>query len=606
MMANRAGESKELLLSATRSNTLSSGRTPQITRSVPSRYSARRSSLFTSQSSARPSLAPGIYTSVTCKDTRPLRDKSFQSECMRNVSDYLAIARYPAPLTPKTFISPTAKEFQSIFRFLIVALIGPGLSWTKKFEDDALSILRDLRYPGLDSVSKTAFTAPGAPQSWPGMLAMLNWLVELCKAHDNWNNNDCISDPILMHPSQLAMDHPYLEDRLLWNFVSTTYDQWFDGGAEEFHEAESELKKMYDRASSATSEKVADLEAQVQKKMVELHQLHAQEPPLKRMEDEYIQLMSDKTKFIAFIELHRQKAEKTRQAIVKIKSAVSSQSDDLDQHRLELTQIELAVAAQNLAPDEVTRMNNERDSLHRGLDELRTRIAEASQSAYDHEMLVTKAMDRFESLHAEYIDLAHHIGLPPQLADITLSDTHGLGLDLNLDLGVEDLEALKLSGAVMRSSVWQDLQSRREAYRQDGLQLGNSSITLEDQYDRLQQQAERQKEEIMTLEVKLKMIHEQAEAGQAKLTAENANTNKVIVQLETEVANMLTASQQGVLVTQSQLESAKIAYKELRHRTAILQDSMVGQVGSHIDAIIRAKEHATNSLRSIRSMAESQ
>lgn len=126
-------------------------------------------------------MAPGVY-STAYKDPRPLRDKVFQSNCMRNVNEYLISVRYPLPLTAKTLTSPTAKEFQSIFKFLVNDLVDPGAAWGKKFEDDTLSILKDLKYPGMDSVSKTALTAPGAPQSWPNMLAMLNWLVDLCKA----------------------------------------------------------------------------------------------------------------------------------------------------------------------------------------------------------------------------------------------------------------------------------------------------------------------------------------------------------------------------------------------------------------------------------------
>lgn len=144
-------------------------------------YSVRRSSVFTSNSQGRTSMAPGVY-STAYKDPRPLRDKVFQSNCMRNVNEYLISVRYPLPLTAKTLTSPTAKEFQSIFKFLVNDLVDPGAAWGKKFEDDTLSILKDLKYPGMDSVSKTALTAPGAPQSWPNMLAMLNWLVDLCKA----------------------------------------------------------------------------------------------------------------------------------------------------------------------------------------------------------------------------------------------------------------------------------------------------------------------------------------------------------------------------------------------------------------------------------------
>ncbi|WWD22032.1 hypothetical protein CI109_106520 [Kwoniella shandongensis] len=602
MLTSKVGESRESIASATRGDAGMYGRTPQTMRSMPS--SIRRSSVFPSSNHARPSIAPGLYSSVVPKDPRPLRDKGFQTNCMRNINDYLVNARYPAPMTPKTLVSPTLKEFQSILRFLVNDLIDPGMTWSKKFDDDALTVLKDLRYPGLDSINKTAFTAPGAPQSWPAMLAMLNWLVELCKAHENWSDPNCISDPLLTPVRDLPLDHPNLEDRLLWDFSSKTYTQWFDGGAEEFPDAEQELAEIYERMAVTTVDECAKLETTAQKRNVELQQLHAQEPPLKKMEDEYVQLMSDKTKFIAFIDLHRQKAEKTKQAISKIRSAIYNQ--EISSHRSELQRIEQAVAVQNLSPDEVNRMTHERESLTRNLEDLRNKIVDASQFAYDQEMMVTKSMDRFETLLADYTALAHQIGVIHPTPEESSSSSVNVDYAIDLDLGAEDLEEVRAAGTKLRSSIWHGLQAYRETFRQQALDLSNVAIVLDDQFDRLGQKVERQKEEVGNLEVRLKVVHEQAEDAQSQLTSENADTNKIIAQLEAEVTNMLAASQQGVLATQSQLESTRIAFKELRHKTALLQDSMVTQVGSHIDVIIKAKEHAANSLRSIRSLAETQ
>ncbi|WVQ68950.1 uncharacterized protein L199_007159 [Kwoniella botswanensis] len=580
------------------------GRTPQTVRNMPS--SVRRNSVFASTGRSRPSMAPGMYTNLPLRDPRPIRDKGFQAHCMRNVNEFLVSARYPAPITSKTLVSPTAKEFQLIFRFLIDTLVDHGTGWSKKFEDDALMILKDLKYPGMDTVSKTAFTAPGAPQSWFGMLGMLNWLVELCKAHENWNDGHCISDPILLAPHLLPLDHPHLEDRLLWDFASKTYDQWFDGGAEEFPEAEHELELMYDRMSITAVKEIDKLEATFTKRNLELQQLHAQEPPLKKLEDEYLQLMEDKTKFIAFIELNKQKAEKTRQAILKIREAISGQNQDLAGLRSELSSIETAVAAQNLSPDEVNRMNHERESLSRGLDDLRAKIVEASQMAYDQEMMVTKSMDRFETLLADYTAFCHQLGLLTRSADIIFRDNAEFDYKIEVDLGVEDLDDLRTSGYHMRTTILQGLQSLRERHRQELIDLSDNRIAMEDYCDRLGQQVAGQMEAARTLEVKLKMINDQAELAQNKMNAENTVTNKTIFKLENDVTAMMAATQQGVLVSQSQLESTRIAYTELRHKATILQDSLVAQIGSHIDVIIKAKEHSANSLRSIKALAETQ
>jgi kinetochore protein NDC80 len=89
--------------------------------------------------------------------------------------------RCPYPMNAKTLVSPTQKEFQNLVQFLVQILFQGGFTWLKTFEMDCNTLLRDLKYPAHDSCGKTALGAPGTPQNWPHMLAMLNWLVDLCK-----------------------------------------------------------------------------------------------------------------------------------------------------------------------------------------------------------------------------------------------------------------------------------------------------------------------------------------------------------------------------------------------------------------------------------------
>jgi len=179
-------------------------------------------------------------------------------------------------------------------------------------------------------------------------------------------------------------------------------------------------------------------------------------------------------------------------------------------HR-ELAQTEAAVAAQNLSPDEVQRMNHERETLTRNLEELRTKTAETSQMAYDNEMQVTKSMDRFEQFLSDYTALGQQIGVIQPLSEGMILGPGDVDYNVELDLGVEDLNEVQIAGRRMRSVIWPALHAYAEGFRKQSLELGNSTIALDDEYDRLGQTVERQKEEVGNLEVRLKVVHEQAE-----------------------------------------------------------------------------------------------
>lgn len=126
-------------------------------------------------------MAPGYGVHQAFKDPRPVKATAYTNQCKENIAEYLSHCKAQLSLSSNWQASPTAREFQDLFRYLAMELIGPHFPWGKSFEKDCLAILRDLHYPVLDTISKTAVTAPGSHQSWPHIVAMLDWMVELCK-----------------------------------------------------------------------------------------------------------------------------------------------------------------------------------------------------------------------------------------------------------------------------------------------------------------------------------------------------------------------------------------------------------------------------------------
>lgn len=158
-------------------------------------------------------------------------------------------------------------------------------------------------------------------------------------------------------------------------------------------------------------------------------------------------------------------------------------------------------------------MTNERESLQRQLDEVRIKVAEAKQQSYDHEMLVTKAMDRFEQLLQDYTVLGDQIGILDS-SNPGRPGPNGVDYSLDLDITAQDAQEVQRAGKRMRDVIWPALQTYSEGFRKQALELGNGAIALEDELDQLTQKSERQKEEIANLDAKLKI--ETAKADDAK------------------------------------------------------------------------------------------
>ena len=224
-------------------------------------------------------------------------------------------------------------------------------------------------------------------------------------------------------------------------------------------------------------------------------------------------------------------------------------------------------------------MNDARETLQHQLADLRTKINSAMSESYDHELQVTRAMDRFEQLLSEYTVQAHQIGLMrPLTSDVSAMPASALGPDgvdyaLDLDLRLEDVGEIQAAAKRMRQSIRPALHVMADGVRKESEKLAHSQIALEDEYDRLAQAVERQREEAKTLEMRLKVVSDQAESEKAvshsalkarsrltqkKLQADTAETNTTVAKLETEVVAVSAASEQGVVNAQGELDRKRI------------------------------------------------
>ena len=88
-------------------------------------------------------MATGSNNAVT-KDPRPIRDKQWQANAVKQLIAFLLQLGYSQPISPKHLQAPSAKDFQSIFKFLLTQL-DPNYVFQKKFEDEVPGILKALR-----------------------------------------------------------------------------------------------------------------------------------------------------------------------------------------------------------------------------------------------------------------------------------------------------------------------------------------------------------------------------------------------------------------------------------------------------------------------------
>lgn len=111
------------------------------------------------------------------KDNRPLRDKAYQAKMRQDIQAYL-----PNDITTQSLLNMTGADYRRIFDIL-VRILDPEHPFPERYrlEDEMIPTLKALQYPYAHQIDQKWLAAVASPHSWPYLLGVLHWLVEVCK-----------------------------------------------------------------------------------------------------------------------------------------------------------------------------------------------------------------------------------------------------------------------------------------------------------------------------------------------------------------------------------------------------------------------------------------
>ncbi|KZT60464.1 hypothetical protein CALCODRAFT_480748 [Calocera cornea HHB12733] len=570
------------------------GRTPN--RNAPP-GSVRRSSQYSSGRASSVAALAAMNGPKT--EIRPIRDKQWMAMAAQTVMDHLIESRFPLPLERKMFDQgPTLKLFQSMFQFLIGDVLYPGFVFNKggrKFEEDVIVLMKDLRYPHADQISRTALQAAGSGHAWPATLAMLFWMVELSQAKLQWWSPEMCDDPNLTPIEKLSPEQSNMAERYFIDYLNHAYRAFLDG-SDDFSDLDQDLRQSLEQSNGGVIQETEKKEAQLKKTMAEIEQLLAHDET-EKLEKEHELQLADSVKFQKMIEHNNNKKAKLEDALQVLNQAINESEERLSHLRSEHGGLLKAVEEQNLSPEEATRMTTERDTLARTLEDLRQRIADASKTVWEREIAVAKRGSAMEDAIQEYMQIVYRVGLFPDAAPPF--DQIQFGLDVNLTA-----PPTEMLNADIRQTIRPAIFRFGEEKRLQRTRLDDERIVVEDELDRLAQIVENQKEELESRELRLGALLERADEVKEHGATETADSNLESARLEREVANIRTAAQQSALALDSRLQALEIEYSDLQHKTTRLRDEVLKEIVNHTEAIVTFRTQVTASLDSLALYAE--
>lgn len=348
------------------------------------------------------------------RDTRPLHDKSFVQQCIRQLHEFLTEQGYPGTLSAKTLQSPSTKEFVKVFEFVYRQLDLSFEMPNSKVEEEVPAILKALNYPFV--LSKSSMFSVGAPHTWPLALAALTWLIDQITI--TWY----LSKQELLF-SDFCEDEDNIEDgaeynKLVQDYTVEAYSKFMQG-EDTFDDLDelflSKLKKLYnvDEALLASMEE----KYRILSEEVERLEKESQADHLMTKRVERVTLQADIKKLQSYrSSLESFKANQETRAS-ELSDELETAGSHMESLKHEQNELQLLLQKQKFTPADVERINREKSELQQTSNGLRKSLEEAEQHKWNEEIALAKVKEKMELKEAEYHKVARKLKLIPLSAE---------------------------------------------------------------------------------------------------------------------------------------------------------------------------------------------
>lgn len=558
---------------------------------TPLSNSTRRGSMWTGGAVlSQPS------SSQTVKDTRPLRDRQYQTKMRQDILSYLQSSGFD--ITMATLANIQGKDYRAIFDFLILNLdpFHP-LNQNARFEDEFVPALKAVRYPFAHQIDNKWLAAPASMHSWPSLLGVLHWLVELNKMRTDYL---CSGHPSLQIVSDIPdeFDDPLDHKALAFNYYEEAYTVWLDL-IDDFAEPNQNLEDRYAKKNEQVQMELEEQSNRLDQAKSVITKLKSSSAPITKLQNENMLLKADSEKFQKILQQYEGRKKKLIDTIAYEKAELQREGARLEQLTTEQERLSEIVKAQNLTPEEVIRMNTDHETLSRTLEDLKQKISETHQIVMTLEVKVTNRVAGAEEALDLYNNLLSSLELfpplPPPWQDVDLT--------LDLNPAASNPQQL-LSGADIRKVIKPTLSAIAESKRSNRASIESERIKIDNELDQLTLECENVDEEIAEVEKKVGGLNEQADDLRDAAQQEALVASGEAVRLERDLAHARTAALANGMGVKSRLQTLQFNYREQMEKVSRLKEETVRAIIKNSHEIAMFKEEVSRHLGELRDFAE--
>ncbi|KAI9193658.1 HEC/Ndc80p family-domain-containing protein [Polychytrium aggregatum] len=536
----------------------------------------RRSSVYAAN---RPS---GVGGRSNTSDPRPTRDKPWQAQMIKQLINFLVNAGYDQPISAKQLQAPSLKDFQGIFRFLY-ALLDPQYAYQKKFEEEVPLILRGLRYPFADMITKSILHSVGAMHAWPTLLAMLTWMVELII---------CGDQVVTSNVDLTNADENTVEIAYCW-YLAKSYTNYMRDV--NYDPEDKELLLYFEGKLADLVSETDQLDQEIKVLEAEYQALAEGEDPLVALSKEEATLRGDASKLKQLM-AHRQ-ARKTKvvEENATLRENIALKQSELVSVTNERNHLQHIVDTQEISPAEIDKINTEREKLTSQLASLEDSIKEIDKKCWEIEIEYQRMCDGLTATVKDYNS--------PRIFCRNQKDER-LSQILKHELSVRPSapNASQMLSIDIQEVVKPALYAVRQQYAAAAQQTNEEILQLQEKLDHINEAFHEKLEELAAIEDRIKKANDQFNEEKELSGTTDATSQQEIEHLEKTIPRMRTEATNSLQSAHYRSQQLTIQFEQTRTRCATQTEKAFSQFQDMLNTIVQLQEKTRLPLAELRAI----
>ncbi|KAL8155950.1 kinetochore protein NDC80 homolog [Apium graveolens] len=526
---------------------------PTPTSQDPFQYNYSQRDSDASLCSSRPSIA-----STTRNPSIPISDKSFQLSAIRTINLYLSSHSANFTLKPPL---PSAKDIIETLKLILKNLDFP-VTGSSKLEDDLFSVLKVLGCP--IKLNRSALKAPGTPHSWPSLLGVMHWLVQI-------GNYDEVT-------REAGLEY---EDNGMFDFSLRSYYYYISGDDERmesedavFVEKVTNERNVVQENANALVEKVRELEGKLERLKNGPSQKEALEEQRKMLEE-------DVKKFYTMI-------EQLDGHIVNVQKTLEDKEKELEAKAVERKRIceeneelKSRVEEQGFNARDAERMKRELQAVERSTGDAEAERNSWEEKSWELDAEIGKKFKELESLMIECNQAIRKLKL---------------GNGFHYELNAKGSTPAEVLGIDYKSKLKPVLASLAEETKKNSMVNLEEQISLQKLSVEAASKIEAKRNQIAALQSHIDEVENQLnllkDGTQEHISRCMMEARKLVEDIEAEEQNMDVVEKEATEL----LRTSQMKCEEVTAQSEEEVQMCAGELLSLIDSVSKFKESMTSTI----------